>query len=181
MSRDPNLTLPFRAAGALKEAIGGGRPWGKQGGSVARPLGWATELGPKCMWSSVPPGKVCRRRTRYGCCGSRNARRNFESCSSGCRTTTRAACQASRALPMTTTTGRPRLSGRVSERAGAGREGVGRLCMSERGGGAGREGGAAVHGLCMSERGQAGRGGPVYGHLPSPGFRGPNCWTLEVS
>lgn len=83
----------------------------------------------------------------------------------------------------------------ISKRAGAGREGVGRLCMSERGGGtgggaavheragggAGREGGAVVHGLCMSERGQAGRGGPVYGHLPSPGFRGPNCWTLEVS
>lgn len=92
------------------------------------------------MWSSVPSGRVCRRRTRCGCCGSRNARRNCASCSSGYRTMIRAACPASRALPMTTTTGRQRRSGHVSQWAGRaweacewasrGRQGMGGLRMA---------------------------------------------------
>ena len=67
------------------------------------------------MRPCVPLGRVCRRRTRCGCYGSRSARRNSASCSSACRTTTRAACRASRASPTTTSTGRRRPSGRVSQ------------------------------------------------------------------
>lgn len=73
------------------------------------------------MWPCVPLGRVCRR-TRCGCCGSRSARRNCASCSSDCRTTTRAACRASRASRTTTSTGRRRRSGRVSRRWGRGGE-----------------------------------------------------------
>lgn len=71
---------------------------------------------PREVWPRLPLGRACRRRTRCGCCGSRSARRNSASCSNACRTTTRAACRASPASPTTTSTGRRRRSGHVSER-----------------------------------------------------------------
>lgn len=77
------------------------------------------------MWPCVPLGRVCKRRTRCGCYGNRSARRNSASCSSACRTTTRAACPASPASPTTTSTGRRRPSGRVSQ-LGPGRGGSSR-------------------------------------------------------
>lgn len=76
------------------------------------------------MRPCVPLGRVCRRRTRCGCYGSRSARRNSASCSSACRTMTRAACPASHASPTTTSTGRRHPSGRVSQ-LGPGRGGGG--------------------------------------------------------
>lgn len=50
-----------------------------------------------------------------------------------------------------------------------GRQGMGGLCVGKQR----QSGDRGV--VCMSKQGQAENGRPVHGHLPFPGFRGPNC------